>query len=100
MPESADLDAVLRSVGTSLGTAEWHLVTQQQFAELAEATDAHEWIHLDEHRAARESSFGQAIAHGYLTLTLDVQDCFPPDRVTTAARACGLLLRRLSVRFS
>jgi hypothetical protein len=35
VPESADLDAVLRSVGTSLGAAEWRFVTQQQVAELA-----------------------------------------------------------------
>ena len=41
MPEPADLEAVLRSAGTSLGATEWHLVTQQ-VAELAEATDAHE----------------------------------------------------------
>ena len=40
MPEPADLEAVLRSAGTSLGATEWHLV--QQVAELAEATDAHE----------------------------------------------------------
>jgi hypothetical protein len=42
VPEPADLEAVLRSAGTSLGATEWHLVTQQQVAELAEATDAHE----------------------------------------------------------
>jgi hypothetical protein len=62
VPEFADLDAVLRSAGTSLGAAEWCLATQQQVAELAEATATHEWIHLDEHRAARESPFGQCVA--------------------------------------
>jgi len=30
----------------------------------------HQWIHTDPERAAQESPFGTAIAHGYLTLSL------------------------------
>ena len=36
----------------------------------ADATDDHQWIHVDEERATRESPFGKPIAHGYLTLAL------------------------------
>ena len=36
----------------------------------ADATDDHQWIHVDPDRARRESPFGGAIAHGFLTLAL------------------------------
>ena len=36
----------------------------------ADATDDHQWIHVDVDRANRESPFGGPIAHGYLTLAL------------------------------
>lgn len=36
----------------------------------AEATDAHEWIHVDVERARKESPFGSTVVHGYLTLAL------------------------------
>ena len=36
----------------------------------AQATGDHQWIHVDEERAARELPDGKTIAHGYLTLSL------------------------------
>ncbi|WP_275957292.1 MaoC family dehydratase [Rhodococcus pseudokoreensis] len=36
----------------------------------ADATDDHQWIHVDVERANAESPFGGPIAHGYLTLSL------------------------------
>jgi acyl dehydratase len=35
----------------------------------ADATDDHQWIHVDPERA-KDGPFGGAIAHGYLTLSL------------------------------
>jgi len=57
-------------VGEELAVSDWLEITQQRIAQFAEATGDHQWIHVDVARAARESPFGGAIAHGYLTLSL------------------------------
>jgi acyl dehydratase len=57
-------------VGTHLGYSDWLTVTQQQVDLFADATGDHQWIHVDPERAKKESPFGGAIAHGYLTLSL------------------------------
>ena len=49
---------------------DWLVVTQDRIQKFAEATEDHQWIHLDPDRARRESPFGGAIAHGFLTLSL------------------------------
>ncbi len=56
--------------GTELGTSEWIEVTQDRVNTFADATDDHQWIHVDVERAQRESPFGGPIGHGYLTLSL------------------------------
>jgi acyl dehydratase len=38
--------------------------------DFAEATDDHQWIHVDVERAARELPRAKTIAHGYLPLSL------------------------------
>src|SRR5260370_37536499 len=38
--------------------------------EFADATLDHQWIHIDQERAQRESPFKSTIAHGFLTLSL------------------------------
>ncbi|MES1264965.1 MAG: MaoC/PaaZ C-terminal domain-containing protein, partial [Variovorax sp.] len=57
-------------LGKELPPSPWLPVTQAQIQQFAEATGDHQWIHLDEERAARESPFGGTIAHGFLTLSL------------------------------
>jgi acyl dehydratase len=57
-------------VGTELGRSRWFEVGQDRIATFAEATDDHQWIHVDPQRAARESPFGTTVAHGFLTLSL------------------------------
>ena len=44
-------------------------VTQERVNRFADATDDHQWIHVDEERA-KDGPFGGTIAHGYLTLSL------------------------------
>ena len=56
--------------GQRLGVSEWLEVTQERINLFADATLDHQWIHVDPERAAKESPFGQTIAHGYLTLSL------------------------------
>jgi acyl dehydratase len=65
-----DVASLKRYVGTKLGPSEWVTVTQKRIELFADATDDHQWIHVDPERAARESPFGGAIAHGYLTLSM------------------------------
>ena len=57
-------------VGQELGTSDWHQVTQEQINKFADATLDHQWIHVDEAKAAAESPFKSTIAHGYLTISL------------------------------
>ena len=72
---SADVDGVIAvaspadlagAVGRT-ATGEWFEVTQERIAAFADATEDHQWIHLD---AERAGPFGSTIAHGYLTLSL------------------------------
>ena len=64
------LDALRALVGTELGRSRWFEIGQDRIATFADATDDHQWIHIDPERAARESPFGGTVAHGFLTLSL------------------------------
>ena len=57
-------------IGQELAPTGWFTVTQDRINKFAEATEDHQWIHLDEPRAKKESPFGATIAHGFLTLSL------------------------------
>ncbi|WCE00756.1 MaoC family dehydratase [Streptomyces sp. HUAS 31] len=63
------LEELKKLSGTDLGTSEWIEVTQSRINTFADATDDHQWIHVDPQRAT-EGPFGTPIAHGYLTLSL------------------------------
>jgi acyl dehydratase len=56
-------------VGKQIGYSEWQTITQERVNLFADATDDHQWIHVDP-EAAKAGPFGGAIAHGYLTLSL------------------------------
>jgi len=56
--------------GHVLGTSEYYQITQEQINLFADATNDHQWIHVDVERAKKESPFGDTIAHGYLTVSL------------------------------
>lgn len=62
-------DNVLAAVGQTLGHSDWLTITQERVNTFADATDDHQWIHVDPARAAA-GPFGACIAHGYLTLSL------------------------------
>jgi acyl dehydratase len=57
------------AVGEVFGPGPGILVDQERIAAFADATEDHQWIHLDAERAAA-GPFGGTIAHGYLTLSL------------------------------
>ncbi|HXW81616.1 MAG TPA: MaoC family dehydratase [Acidimicrobiales bacterium] len=64
-----DLDGLRAKVGSHLGYSSWHTITQDEVNLFADATNDHQWIHVDPERA-KAGPFGTTIAHGYLTLSL------------------------------
>lgn len=63
------IDAILAAVGQPLGASEWVTITQDRVNTFADATDDHQWIHVDPVKS-KDGPFGACIAHGYLTLSL------------------------------
>jgi acyl dehydratase len=63
------LDEFAAAEGSELGPTEWLEVDQDRVNLFADATDDHQWIHVDPERAAG-GPFGGTIAHGLLTLSL------------------------------
>ncbi|QOK62402.1 MaoC family dehydratase [Brucella suis bv. 3] len=70
MKNAITLDQLRESIGTEIGCSEWREVTQEMINQFADATDDHQFIHVDPERAAKETPFGGTIAHGFLTLSL------------------------------
>ncbi len=56
-------------IGQELGPTEWYDITQERINAFAEATNDHQWIHVDPERAA-SSPLGSTIAHGLFSLSL------------------------------
>ncbi|OBC10951.1 dehydratase [Mycobacterium sp. 852013-50091_SCH5140682] len=63
------LDEFVAAAGSELGPTEWMEITQDRVNLFADATDDHQWIHVDPEKAAG-GPFGGTIAHGLLTLSL------------------------------
>jgi acyl dehydratase len=85
MTTTVDYADVAGLAGTDLGHTEWFEITQDRVNLFADATDDHQWIHVDPTRAA-EGPFGGPIAHGFLTLSLAVKfwsELFDVTGVTT-----------------
>jgi acyl dehydratase len=63
------VDRLTDSIGQEM-VSPWRDVTQDQITQFADITGDQQWIHVDADRAARESTFGGTIAHGFFTLAL------------------------------
>ena len=89
MPATFRSAGELRSaVGRSFGPTDWLLVEQSRIDRFADATEDHQWIHVDPERAARESPYGATIVHGYLTLSL--LNFFLPQLVVVEGAKMGI----------
>ena len=66
---SATLDEIRAKVGQPLGVSDWIEVGQDRISAFADATDDHQFIHVDQALAA-QTPFGGTIAHGFLSLSL------------------------------
>ena len=69
MKRFSGLEEFVAAQGSQLGPTDWLEVTQERVNLFADATDDHQWIHIDPERAA-SGPFGGTIAHGLLTLSL------------------------------
>ncbi|HEX9831902.1 MAG TPA: MaoC/PaaZ C-terminal domain-containing protein, partial [Mycobacterium sp.] len=52
MKTFSGLDELVAAQGSQLGPTEWLEVTQDRVNVFADATDDHQWIHVDPERAA------------------------------------------------
>jgi len=64
------LDELSSWVGQEIGISTWVRLDQDRIDRFADATDDHQFIHVDPERARAESPFGGTIAHGFLLLSL------------------------------
>ena len=64
------LNKLLKKVGQPVSKSHWFEVTQDHINQYADVSRDHQWIHVDPKKAKKESPYGDAIAHGNLTLAL------------------------------
>lgn len=69
MQKFTGLSELVAAEGAELGPTEWLEITQDRVDLFADATEDHQWIHVDPERAD-SGPFGGTIAHGLLTLSL------------------------------
>jgi acyl dehydratase len=91
-----DMAGLRELAGQHAGFTEWQTMEQDRVNRFADATDDHQWIHVDVERA-KESPFGGTIAHGYLTLSLVAPIMGELVRVTDSSTGINYGLDR--VRF-
>jgi acyl dehydratase len=93
---TTDIAGLQQFVGGHVGYTEWEPMEQSRVDLFADATDDHQYIHVDPEKA-KQSPFGGTIAHGYLTLSLVAPVLGRLVRVTDARTGVNYGLDR--VRF-
>lgn len=96
MIDFSDFDQLRAAAGTELGVSDWITIDQQRIDTFADATDDHQWIHVDAARAAA-GPYSRTIAHGFLTLSLIVPMTAQVMTVSAATMAINYGLNK--VRF-
>ncbi|TNY36003.1 MaoC family dehydratase [Thermomonospora catenispora] len=85
MTTRVHIDDLADLAGKDLGASSWLEIPQSRIDTFADATDDHQWIHVDPERAEK-GPFGGTIAHGFLTLSLFIPmftELLEVDGVTT-----------------
>lgn len=78
---------LLAAVGETFGPTEWVAIEQDRIDQFAQATDDHQWIHVDPAKA-KDGPFGGTIAHGYLTMSL--VNRFLPEMIDVQGISMGV----------
>ncbi len=69
MFEMVPVEKLKTMIGQDNGISDWILIDQERVNRFADATDDHQWIHVDVENA-KKGPFGVTIAHGFLILSL------------------------------
>jgi len=67
--EFTDIEQLRSRIGQEVAVSDWIAIAQDRIDKFADATDDHQWIHVDRERAANSPLKG-TIAHGFLTLSM------------------------------
>lgn len=85
------------SKGLTFKPTPWLEVTQSMINHFADATHDHQWIHIDQKKALKESPYKKTIAHGFLSLGLITN--FLSDAVQVKSLKMGFNYAIDKVRF-
>ena len=66
--QSVDVKDLENYQGKDMGYSDWMAIDQQRINTFADATDDHQWIHVNEEKAQNELPTKSTIAHGFLSL--------------------------------
>ena len=69
MSELVSAEKLKKMIGQENGVSDWVLIDQDRINRFADATEDHQWIHVDIEKA-KKGPFGGPIGHGFLTLSL------------------------------
>jgi len=69
MFEMVSVEKLKTMIGSDNGISDWVSIDQARVNLFADATDDHQWIHVDVEQA-KQGPFGGTIAHGFLILSL------------------------------
>ena len=94
IPNLADME---KYVGKELGLSEWIPITQERINTFADATDDHQWIHVDPELASQHSPYQTTIAHGFLILAMASRVCYDTYQIEDVAMGVNYGLEK--VRF-
>ena len=87
MVETIKTEDLPTLVGRELEPSSWLEITQERVNQFADATNDHQFIHVDPEKAA-QTPFGGPIAHGFLSLSLlsflSEQNLVVPEDLTIA----------------
>lgn len=84
-------------IDKTLEPSDWVLIDQDRIDRFADATLDHQFIHVDEDKAA-QTPFGGTIAHGYLTMSL-ISHFLPECSVLPEDAVMGINYGSDKVRF-
>ena len=64
------VDELENFLGKEIGLTDWYLMDQDKINIFADATEDHQWIHIDKEKCEKESPYKTTIAHGFLMLSM------------------------------
>ncbi|MFH2132716.1 MAG: MaoC family dehydratase [bacterium] len=69
MTEVLPLEKIKERIGQEIAKSAWFEIDQKRINQFADCTEDHQWIHVDEEKAAA-GPFGKTIGHGFLTISM------------------------------